>query len=678
MKNPSAERIPNGASAGDASAPARARARGSIQWTQLARRIGIPVFFTVLLGLACLTIPKYALANDVESGWGSVLTYARQHGLQFGPQIAYPYGPLGFLLVPQYTMATGYSRLFFDLLFCLTAAAGTCLLAWRFQLGWRALILVAFVAATVSKAAGVQDLLIDLVLLTWGLLSLTENGPRASLYVAVLVAAAVVAALAKVTSLISALFTVGVVGFDLALRGRWRSGLATWAGFAAGFIGLWALNGQSLGNLPVFLERTFMLCAGYEQAMALPPNNVPFAAALAILLVAVVQVWFCCLVPFRTGERARTVRQCVISSWLLGMLFLGWKHGLVRADQHHLALFIGFVAVFALLVAAVPQAQGRLRLAHCALGGLTCMVSVVLLQTSLSSRPTQLGDFVRRTGENAKSLLHPAAYCAQMKLSLDQEIGNLRLPGSQHVIGSAPMDLFGNFQSYAILNGLDYLPRPVFQSYAAYSASLMRVNDNFYHSERAPQFVLATLEPIDDRFPPLEDALVLRDLLVDFRLRGTEGGFLVLERKSTEVPHLRLVAQGALGPGEKLDLQSYGDTNLWLEIVAPAALPGRVRQFAYQLAPLRLEVALAASEQTNMVFRAPGVMMAAGFVASPLLTNDRDLLNLYSGKPVRRPVSYCVEIEPNQKVFWKAQFQFRLYRIESQLGFIAPAQRQGF
>jgi len=38
-------------------------------------------------------------------------------------------------------------------------------------------------------------------------------------------------------------------------------------------------------------------------------------------------------------------------------------------------------------------------------------------------------------------------------------------------------------------------------------------------------------------------------------------------------------------------------------------------------------------------------MLAAGFLASPLLLNRSDVVNLYAGKPAVRPAAYSVDIE---------------------------------
>ena len=61
-------------------------------------------------------------------------------------------------------------------------------------------------------------------------------------------------------------------------------------------------------------------------------------------------------------------------------------------------------------------------------------------------------------------------------------------------------------------------------------------------------------------------------------------------------------------------------------------------------------------------------MMAAGFLASPLLTRREDVLDLYTGKAIIRPVGCAVELSPNTECFWQSAIRFRIYQLENPLG----------
>jgi hypothetical protein len=56
-------------------------------------------------------------------------------------------------------------------------------------------------------------------------------------------------------------------------------------------------------------------------------------------------------------------------------------------------------------------------------------------------------------------------------------------------------------------------------------------------------------------------------------------------------------------------------------------------------------------------------MMQAGFVASPLLLSNEDLLGCYTGKTPPRPGAYSVELLHGDKRFWQEKVGFKVYEI---------------
>jgi hypothetical protein len=172
-----------------------------------------------------------------------------------------------------------------------------------------------------------------------------------------------------------------------------------------------------------------------------------------------------------------------------------------------------------------------------------------------------------------------------------------------------------------------------------------------------------SLAPIDRKFPPLEDAMVLRDLLLNYEPAGAEGEFLLLKRKSAHVPWLRLLGQGAVRAGERIKLSGYGGSDLWVEIDLKPTLLGRLRQVFYQPATVRLAAWREGSKGLLIRRRAPAAMLQAGFVASPLLLSNEDLLGSYTVKTTPRPGAYSVELLPRDTRFWQELAGFRVYEI---------------
>ncbi len=617
-----------------------------------------PLLVALFVCLTFLTIPRYTLIPDVESAWSAVLGYAHQKGLQFGTDIVFPYGPLGYLLVPHFLPQTDAFRLIFDFFLCFGVSAGVCLVAWRFAPGWRLLTIAVFVLVVANKPYGAQDLVLDLGFLSWGLLCLRESGRRLVTCTAILVLLCGFAVVAKITYLFSASLTIGVLAAVFWLDGKRRGAMAAAAGFLACVAGLWELAGQKLVRLPLFIERALALCSGYDQSMTLAPKSMVLAGGITVVLGAAGLVVFRCGTASQPGKHTERWRRWLATAWLSGLLFLSWKHGFVRADLHHTFLFFGFVSVFVLVVEALPMTKSGARVCSYGLAVVTCMVSLGTLQIALSPKGLSFETCFRRVLPNAFWLTHPGA----LRQEMERQQLAMALPGVRKLIGASSVDVFGNYQTFALMNGLNYCPRPVFQSYSAYNAPLGELNEDFYLSEHAPSYVLTTLKSIDGRFPPLEDGPLLRDLLINYDLRGAEEGFLLLKNVSHEKPKLRLISEGTVAFRQRIDLSCYGKSNLWLEVRVRPSLLGRAREFLYDLPLVRMRIWSATSTQAVQTYFAPTPMLSAGFLASPLLINDEDFLRLYANKPRARTLAFS--IESSASWLWHSRIQFRIFGFD--------------
>jgi hypothetical protein len=234
-------------------------------------------------------------------------------------------------------------------------------------------------------------------------------------------------------------------------------------------------------------------------------------------------------------------------------------------------------------------------------------------------------------------------------------------------VGSATADIFGFNQEFAVPNRLNYLPRPVFQSYGAYNRATTDLNEQFYLAPDAPQFVLCTLQTIDGWFPPLADSSVLRHLLANYQLVGIEADYLLLRRHAAAKPQLTLLKEGTVSAGEKLPLPDASATALWLELDLQPTLFGRLRHFLYKPPETVFTVWNQSAPAAPLRFRAPAAMLSAGFIISPLLLSTQDIADLYLRGQSRPAAACAVEIPHGLLASWRASIHFRLYRLENGL-----------
>jgi hypothetical protein len=665
-----------------------------------------------LLALAILPSQRVPTEADpdaiADASWSAVLEYAHEHKLQFGKDIVFTYGPLGYLSTPYASWNTKIGlRRTTDFFSSLLSALGVCLIARRVGPIWR-VVLIGVYLFLLGNIYPRTDLLIELNLLCWGLLCIVAHPRNLLSYVTILAGAAVFASLVKITLFVMAAMTIGVVSCDLLLRKQHRYSGALVALTVFGFLGGWMGTAQHLSNLVPFLRRALTTSQGYNAAMGYEGSvELRRRAILTALLVAATIV---AAASRSLGEetRYRKVRNTLMAAWTLCMLFLVWKHGFVRTDLYHAGFFFGFAPILALTLGALSSLnpvsrtlcksqrketpiawQEKIRipfrwLLQCprsrlwvpVLAATCCLVSLFTVQSMILPgdwKASLLEPFVA-IGENVLSLARPLAYRQKLGIAADAERHRFQSPRLREFIGQSSVDMFGYEQIWLLANDPNYRPRPVFQTYAAYAAPLMRWNEAFYQSAAAPQYVLFGLKAMDRKFPPLEDSLLLRHLLINYEPVSSEGSFLLLKSNRNETAEMKLLREGKIQTGERISLLEYGDANLWLELDLTESILCRLRHFFYQPAKSRLVVWYGSpSDERVRRFRAPPAMLAAGFLISPLeLTND-DVLGLYQGARPARASACSIEFNPGDEKFWQKTVRFRVYKLQNTLGRHTPA-----
>jgi hypothetical protein len=364
--------------------------------------------------------------------------------------------------------------------------------------------------------------------------------------------------------------------------------------------------------------------------------------------------------------------------WLLGLLFLNWKHATLRGESIHLNLFLSFAPLLVLALEGSPEHGGKARVWARAAAIAACVFSLLTVQRAVApgSLESSLIRAARMARANLETLFRPMDYIRAMGRREAEVRAAHRLKRLPEIVGTDSVDVFGNFPLQALASGLNYTPRPVFQSFSAYSAPLMRLNEEFYFSPKAPRYVLLQLSPIDNRFPPLEDSQLLRDLLAACDSVGVEGSTILLSLNHWWPGVPRLLRQGTAHPGERIELAAFREENLWMEIDLRPSLAGHASRLFFKppLVYLRVWAGPGAPDPGHL-FEAPPPMLSAGFLASPLLLETSDVVKWYTGGAIARPAAVSIELEPGTERFWETDISYRIWTMAGPPGRAATYPR---
>ena len=614
-----------------------------------------PWISTVLLGLVFVllwanlfALPKAALWPSLDPSWCGALIRFSALKLQFGKDVIFTYGPLGHLVSFVYTGELFTARVIWEYASKTLFAAILCAAIVSLPRLWR-LPFFLFVLLFIWIDP-ISDALYFLVITCVTALLFRYGASRISLN-------ALAGALFAICSLIK--FTYCILGvFALLLlasaylRNQGRSSAITLAvSFVSALLLSWILAGQALANLPSFLLASFDVSLGYKDAMGLPAEN---EWVVVIGLIAALLAFAQCGLIFWQERRLPTL---CLALFYAGETFLSWNRAFVRADDHVLSFFaLCPVALMTLWIAATPR--GTIKVVAYAVNALIALVCLAGIYVQRPAAITgSLSDAVSRITETLRVGTAPGATARRLQAELIEARNEYSLPRVRAAVGKETIDVFGYEQGMALLNDLNYTPRPVFQGYSAYTPRLIAMNTAFYSSSRAPAFVLLKYQPIDDRYPTLEDAGVLRQLLLYYKPLFMERGYTLWKRVSEPKPTPPSISvTQSLVFDEIFTLPN--DKNTWVELDVRQSLRGRLLDFLYKPPPVEIHVNDSEGGQT--IHRLIPRMSSAGFIINPPLTTERDLFLSALGGFERSTVSFLVHVPKTSRRFFQRRVTTRV------------------
>ncbi|HEV7735668.1 MAG TPA: hypothetical protein VGR62_26070 [Candidatus Binatia bacterium] len=584
-----------------------------------------------------LTATLYALTEPrmpgpgVDPAYQMALVAAMRQGLQFGRDIVFTFGPLGFLHVPMFDPVLYPWNVGFDLALGVVLALDVVVLARRqpSTLG-RVLLLAAL--PLVVRLGDEPD---ARVFLFAAVVAVTAMGVRARMPTGLLVANVAllsVIALIKVTFLFMAVGLVGAVVVDQVLAGR-RAALALPLVMAACLVVLWIAAGQGAGNAGDFVRGGLACSQGYTEGMAIagPMGEVGvYLLAAGMLVLAVLGAdW--------SRGRVRAVLHVAV---LAAILFLAFKNGFTR-HLYHRATATAAIASIALLYAAARWTRERwvprLLCVSAAGLGFTCVVMTPQWpgqRTAFTPAGIVASLEVQghRLAEGWRGWRGDRRRWEAARASLRREHHLPSIEGTAEVLGLA--------QHILLAHDVRWKPRPVFQGYQALTPSLVALNGAALGDGGADTLV-ADVQSIDDRFPTLDLGPGFLELLRHYDVAERPGEFLALRRRAVARPvRVEPIARIDTRLGEAVSVPESSEGLLWARIEVEPTMLGRALLFGFRGPELELRVTLASGREES--YRLIPSMASGGFLLSPIVSQPNALDTVMTAGGASRLRSYDV------------------------------------
>ena len=464
----------------------------------------IPYFaFSICSWYLTLNFAKTPLIPQLDASWIAALTFAAADKLQFGRDVIFTYGPLCHLGFSTYAPSLFIPDLLLELGIKAIYVATLVILSMRMSVARRCAFLI---VATLVAVGSYQ--VIYFFTITCLAICLARQSRSSLLLALPLLAFAAVASLVKLTFLWAAVPVIACGVLFALLEGRVILALIAPVVYCGFFALGWHLAGQRLATLPDFLRNGVDVTTGYAATMTRSPSAGALIAALVVLAALIAQLVMC----FKHADKNRQNWAVVIS--VAVVLFLTWKLGFSRAGGHIVEFF--YYATLLSLGARLlfkPALFHKPGVIETALAAVVIMTSCTAILLEVPGTFSTLVTNLRtRWTSNLWTLISPGRQCAKYEARDIQLAKTYELPRIKQTVGRDTVDVYGYEQSIALLNGLNYTPNPVVQTYCAYTPRLATINGDFYRSSAAPKHAIFKLQPIDNRLPTLDCTDVLVSL----------------------------------------------------------------------------------------------------------------------------------------------------------------------
>jgi hypothetical protein len=573
---------------------------------------------------AVLLIPPWQFALPgaaLDPSWVEVIAYGAREGWQWGRDIAFTYGPLGYLAPNPYPDAPIGPQLAWNAALATVLAAGVVSVIPRRSppaaIGLFMLILLP--TALIGRwAYAALSLLAALRYFRW-------PGQARPVLPVILAGAAGVFALVNMSSGAFAICIFLLLDASRLAHRRWPIHLPA---FVTGAALAYLVAGQNIGELPLFLRACFEFIVGYSNAMSLAGPRAELAAFLVVGL--------CALGLVAWSERSalsdrRRRRDAALLIAVFGLYeFYALKLGFVRHDLHSVSAWL-IVGNAAAAHAAMRWIEPDAQRARWALVGLSLVASGVAVSVpwqggSLAQGARHVGTVLleqpwHALEEAVRAGRDPDAWVASWRARRMAAFAAIReevpLPAVEGTV-----DIITNTQSSVLAHGMQYRPRPVFQDYAAYTPWLVERNRAHYDGAAAAQYVFFRPETIDNRYPLLDQGAGASELLTQYDPVRLEHHLLVLKRRVA--PLRALLADGHEATatfGQWVSLEAGATPVLMWVNISPNLL-GHLANAVLRPPVLTLSVRLA--NGTVRDFRLIDGIAQSGFLLSPLVESTLD------------------------------------------------------
>lgn len=576
------------------------------------------------------------IASGIDPSWRYALNYLTGSDVAFGRDVAFTYGPLGFVLA----LVPVESSLLYALLIRLVLhlLLGALLLIFMLKAKDRLVIFAFFVCFPVSQIIGFSRYTryyeCHLIVLLCMLLSLALKEEKWR--VAAFPLSSVLAGFllfAKFSMGMSAGLSLAAGGLLLIIKDRnsWKIVILSGLVYLIAVAMMSSFLLDSAGNFVQWMKASLEFVDGYGEAQSRAGSLfVLIACFVALAIYAVLTTLF-------------LIRKSSLGMMALAFtipVFMSFKGGFVRQDAHVL-LFFFFMP--ALMCVFILNADNRRDLILSISGFMLFLVLGIPAfddTNIIREWPREAASTItlKKSWNNLNHIINHKTIQAN---ALSAKMENRKLPEewlgiidvNKDAVDVIPWEI-----SYCPANDLKWTPTPTLQTFMAHTSWLDSWNAEHFINNRVPDYVIAHYDNLDNRHLLWDTPASWRAIISNFEIVRSDlpRKLLLLKRKAQLVePQLHVISEEEKDIDEWIDVPD-STSPLYVEIDMSASLMGKLRKTLFRLPCVNIDLSYESGREAS--YRIAPDVIKNGVLINYLPASASELENLFNrqvGDPIR-------------------------------------------
>ncbi|MDR2057286.1 MAG: hypothetical protein LBP83_03200, partial [Dysgonamonadaceae bacterium] len=205
---------------------------------------------------------------------------------------------------------------------------------------------------------------------------------------------------------------------------------------------------------------------------------------------------------------------------------------------------------------------------------------------------------------------------------------------------------------------LNWSPRPVFQSYSAYTPVLDQINASHFEKDNAPDNILYSYASIDKRYPLFDEPAVFRTLLKNYEVQ-TLDNYLILQRRTEKITYDSIpVGSGICPIGTLIDIPQCPGQHIYCNIDISTHFGGKLISLFYKPAFIYIDFYI--KEQPEPIeYTFIRRLGTEGLFISKYVTDLSDICSIFEGNYEQDIAK--IRIRVNHNFSYKPDMKYEFY-----------------